>query len=363
MTKTSAVAKDNVLELSGQSGSHQESIVAAWTNVVEPSMAALDVIMQKLTEATKLVESSTLDLNSKFKMLAEGANRQSETVRNVVEKASVLEVDGKNIELSDFANLFSASLTGAIEKILFVSKMAMSMTYSLNDAISAIEEIEKFNGRIQAINKQTNLLSLNATIESARAGEAGKGFAVVADEVRIVSKEISKLSEEMKNKIGMVSDSVRNGYRTLQEVATTDMSDSVTAKDTLDALMESLINQTDKFREILNEAAEDSKKSSDAITAMTVGMQFQDRTTQYIQNSIDAMLQIRNSMQSVDISARTGSPVPNITSRAMLESVLSRFQLSEFKHEYMNKLAALGLVSAEEKDKHASDGGDDVELF
>ena len=85
------------------------------------------------------------------------------------------------------------------------------MVYSLDDAIEAIREIEKFNGRIQAINKQTNLLSLNATIESVRACEAGKGFAVVSDEVRSVSKEINILSVEMSEKIGQVGNSVRKG--------------------------------------------------------------------------------------------------------------------------------------------------------
>lgn len=58
---------------------------------------------------------------------------------------------------------------------------------TLEDAIEKISnmsaEIEKIIGEINSIAQQTNMLSLNASIEAARVGEAGKGFAVVATQV------------------------------------------------------------------------------------------------------------------------------------------------------------------------------------
>ncbi len=58
---------------------------------------------------------------------------------------------------------------------------------TLEDAIEKISnmsaEIEKIIGEIDSIAQQTNMLSLNASIEAARVGEAGKGFAVVATQV------------------------------------------------------------------------------------------------------------------------------------------------------------------------------------
>ena len=68
---------------------------------------------------------------------------------------------------------------------------------------SALAQVAKVSGSIEAIAKQTNLLALNATIEAARAGEAGKGFAVVASEVK-------GLAEATRKATHLIGDTVRD---------------------------------------------------------------------------------------------------------------------------------------------------------
>ncbi|HEX8416296.1 MAG TPA: methyl-accepting chemotaxis protein, partial [Methylobacterium sp.] len=75
---------------------------------------------------------------------------------------------------------------------------------ALDEVLISSRRIADITAAIDAIARQTNLLSLNATIESARAGEAGRGFAVVAGEVRALAARSSEASADI---AGLVAES------------------------------------------------------------------------------------------------------------------------------------------------------------
>ena len=52
-----------------------------------------------------------------------------------------------------------------------------------------VSQINQITAIIQNISKKSNMLGINAAIESARIGEQGKGFAVVAEEISKLSKQ------------------------------------------------------------------------------------------------------------------------------------------------------------------------------
>ncbi len=78
-------------------------------------------------------------------------------------------------------------------------------------------EIGKVADIIKQVAKQTTLISMNATIESARAGEAGLGFAVVAGEVRLMAEQSSKAATEISRIVSSIkNDSVKASLEVLR---------------------------------------------------------------------------------------------------------------------------------------------------
>lgn len=318
------------------------------------------VLQHQLPRSAHLVEDSTRELSSRFVKLAAGANSQSEQMNQLVELAMSLQLGNQRISMQEFTELFLSTLEGSIEQILFVAKRAMNMVYLLDEAMQSLSTIQHFITDVQRINKQAKLLALNATIESARAGEAGKGFAVVAEEVKQVSQQIDDLSFSMRGRIDTVNKNVSGGYELLRQIATADMSGTMMAKEKLDGLIASLIERNNRFKDVAQASAEATQTIAREIANIVTSIQFQDRTSQYIDNSVGLLAHMNATLEqlterSLDHVAGMEPPLPD---NALAVAVAEQFRLSEFTQLFNDSLAGKPLSVVQSKS-----GGDDIELF
>ena len=96
-----------------------------------------------------------------------------------------------------------AAVETAVQHIAELIEAVGRIEHRLGAVGTALAQVAKVSGSIEAIAKQTNLLALNATIEAARAGAAGRGFAVVASEVK-------SLAEATRQATHLIGDTVRD---------------------------------------------------------------------------------------------------------------------------------------------------------
>ncbi len=126
-----------------------------------------------------------------------------EGIGNLLEQVNILNVLGK-----EMANAGQEQAKSAEEIIGRVDDLQVHA--------KALVEI---NTLVDEVATQTNLLGLNAAIESARAGELGRGFGIVADEIRRLSHTVKDSSKQVNNKIGEILNDIGHIQHSIQTSA------------------------------------------------------------------------------------------------------------------------------------------------
>ena len=97
--------------------------------------------------------------------------------------------DATQETLRESAGAVSDALTGAVSKIETLGDGAIALKASIEKVADTIRLVQDASSAISRIADDTELLSLNATIEASHAGAAGAGFAVIAAAVKRLAEQ------------------------------------------------------------------------------------------------------------------------------------------------------------------------------
>lgn len=212
--------------------------------ILDDSMASLNALAEANSTSTNQIRQVMDDLSSTAVTLADNVQSVNAKVIEMGDNMSAINSEAATLnDNSDKMNKAGQNVFESMTLVLTSSHTASDIIAQLieqvNETNKAIASINEAVELISDITSQTNLLSLNASIEAARAGQAGRGFAVVASEIKQLADQSSQGADSIKNIAdNILEKSNRSVILTgrMKELAEQEQTDIGNAKESFDIL-------------------------------------------------------------------------------------------------------------------------------
>ena len=247
---------------------------------------SLGNIVGKIRNSSDTMSSNSYELNDTSSQTLAANNEISKAVEDVAEGSTgmaasiskinenLLEMSNETKDINESVNEIRNQTTAVQDSSKIMNDKIKSMqdsSHKMDEGISAISKrIETVNTTvdkvsnivsvIEEISSETNLLSLNASIEATRAGDAGKGFAVVAQEIRVLSDNTNTELENIKQIISSLVEECRYCV----QASGTIVEDNAKQKEEIKAVLD----EFGSLDEQIQKTAEKADEIEELVTAM-----------------------------------------------------------------------------------------------
>lgn len=182
--------------------------------------------------------------------------------------------------------------------------------------IENVKEISSITNIVTGISRQTNILSINASIEAAKAGDVGAGFSVVAEEIKSLSIGIENHMGKINGIVSSIDSNIKDSSKYMDEMSKLSIKEAEAVEGTIrdykkansatESVIQEIYNIIDDIKalNVQNEKVEekldnvlsicssfhDSVSKVDAVIQNHYqGTQNMDKLTQKLQDSMDVL--------------------------------------------------------------------------
>ncbi len=197
---------------------------------IKQSAAELATTGENLDQMAVQTNSSTNEISIAVEGVSKGALSQAEEIETATQQISNMGNEiGEIVQRVGRLDRIASEMKKAGE---VSGEIVQDLSHSNDKTVEAIERIgrqvfatnesvEKIRTAVNAITgiaNQTNLLSLNASIEAARAGDQGKGFAVVASQIQKLAEQSGQSAKEIENIVNVLYNESEMSVAAMEEM-------------------------------------------------------------------------------------------------------------------------------------------------
>lgn len=225
-----------VTNLKNQSGNlfEQSASLSKSASDTMNNMKDTDRAVDEMANGATMLAQETQSASENVIEIGNMIDKVNDNTEELAKDADNMKELGENAE-----NILRQLIAGQKEMVTHIG-VVNDKTHEANKAAGKISEVVNL---ITEIASQTNLLSLNASIEAARAGDAGRGFAVVAENIK-------QLAEQTTSSAADIQDIIHD----------------------LEQKSDETVEKTEAVNNIVNKQSEDMKQTADILNQVITGI-------------------------------------------------------------------------------------------
>ena len=198
ISRLSKMFNDHALGAVEEQSAAQRQIM----QVIKEETGSSTEMVNSLYSASENIAQSMQTISTSTEKIVANITEQNHMTQNIQNAISnTQEYSSEMIQIATVSNEDIATNQNMLKALKVQSEQIAGNNVVVTEAMeqlqNKIDNVASIANMILKISNQTTILSLNASVESARAGEAGKGFLVVADQIRRLAEETKTATENI----------------------------------------------------------------------------------------------------------------------------------------------------------------------